>query len=284
MKAFGYALAAGLLMAALHNVVAAERTAVRVGFELTDKHYTDEFTDPELEKLRADVATDVTQLLNDRVRYLDFRTDGEAAYRVTLRLGRADGAAAAGPADFGLFYSLDGPDVPANTRVYVLFRGKDKFSEGIDGEELRSAIKASVASTLTGNFDETIQKILQFVPMKGVGEFRREPALSWVIHEDRAELCIDSATRLEVKSSFPEAGGTINFPFPATVIESDIAGNEILTVADEHAADPAPTMLRALGTAAPDTVKVEVVRVLLYRHRCPQASIPPDQASFAPAQ
>src|SRR5262245_32402471 len=106
MKAGSVAFAAALLWATSGQAQIAEKTTVDVTFSVTDSHYTNEFTDPDLATLESHAAAAVATVFDRRFPFLDFRADEPADYTLAVSLARAEGDGSSDSTEFGFHFTL----------------------------------------------------------------------------------------------------------------------------------------------------------------------------------
>lgn len=245
---------------------AQEKTEVGVTFELTDPRYTDEFRDENIPDLKAEVATAIAGALDDKIRFLDFSTNQEASYRLTVHLGRAERSQARGPAEFGFHLLLTGPEVREDATHYLVFRTKDQYSSPIGD---RSALVREIELKLKqADHHELVRGVLRHVAMAEDGDFyRRQRQVGWIVHRNRAALCVDRDSRLVVLNAFQFLGQKTHHPFEARVLDVDRPDGGIVSIA---VSSKDPEMIDELKETDPLEVEVERVFLIEYRRFCRQ--------------
>lgn len=256
---------------------AVAKTRVAIAFEMPDPRYTDDFRSDELAELRSAAASAVAGALDEKIRFLDFGTDADAPYLLLVRLDRAEGSHAQGPAEFGLHFELRGPEVRDEARAYVVFRTKDQYLSPI-GEPGALLREIELAVRGAGHRD-LVRGLLRHVPIAKDARFRHEP-LGWTVQHDRVALCIDRDSRLTVVNVFPFDGGNATEAFEARVLSTDRPDGWIVSVAD---ASVHPRMVEELEAADPGRVRVENVFVMEYRRFCRPAVVPAEEVDFSDA-
>jgi hypothetical protein len=276
---FKVALVLLVLLAAsgIAPAAAGDKTEVGIEFTLPDHKYTDEFSPAELrsllEKARASIAAD----LEKRFSFLHFTAGTATDYKLTVSLARAEGAVGVGPAEFGLHFSLEGPEVHDDARGYVVFRTKDQDLTAIGTQdtlidEIGGAIRRAAATELVG-------KVLKHIPIADTGELNADP-LGWTIHRPRTKLCVDSDSVLIVENALPAQVGGWHEKFEARVLKVDRVDDAIVAmVADGNPKESVDKMKGALAS-----VRVERVFVSVYMQYCPQPERKPTETDFSSAR
>jgi hypothetical protein len=264
---------AGFALAEPSAALATSKTEVGVSFQLTDKHYLDEFRDDQVPEILARAGAAAAGALNERIRFLSFTANPAAPYRLAITLDRAEGSPADLPAEFGFRIALDGPDVREDARTYIKFRGMEHYSDlivSIDSlvEEIRLRISQADYTSLIGS-------VLKYVAIADGGEFASNPA-RWIIATDPGESCFDIDSRLRVTNRFPPRNGISRYPFEGMVRESSLPGR-LVVMLDPNADPPMSELLR---TTPPTDLKVEKIFVIVYRRFCARP-VAPSQVDFS---
>lgn len=247
------------------------KTEVGVVFLLPDPRYTDEFRNEDIPGLTASAAAAVAGALDDKIRFLDFSTNPNARYRLTVRLDRAEGSRAEGPAEFGFHLSLKGPEVGEDARGYLVFRTKDEYLSSIgDQPALVREIELKFKHELDNNHTMLVKRLLKYVAIAENGDFyRQQQRIRWIIHQNRSALCLDKESRLQVRNAFPDIfGETVHHAFEAQVLDVDRQDDAIVSRPVTSRDDE---MIEELMAAdPPEVVEVERVFVIDYRRYCRQ--------------
>ncbi len=251
------------------------KTEVGVVFGLSDPHYTDEFSDAELPALTASATEAVSRVLRDKIRFLAFSANAETGYRLTVKLERAEGSRADGPAEFGFHLALSGPEVRDDARGYLLFRAKDQFLAPIgDADSLVREIELVLEAT---DHRDLVRRVLRHVAIAGEADLNAQP-LGWIVKRDRTDFCVDRDSRLAVVNAFPSFGGTLHESFEARVLNIDRPDGGIVSLADTSIR---PEMIEQLKAIDPTTVQVERIFIVDYRRFCPPSEVPASDVDFS---
>jgi len=283
MRAASAAFAAALLWATCGQAQVAEKTAVDVAFSVTDPHYTNEFTDPDLAILQAHAAAVVATVFDRRFPFLEFRADEPSDYTLTVRLARAEGDGSSASTEFGFHFALSGPDVPEGSQSYLKFRDKSRYLDPIGSVD---ALAAEIEGSLTQlNGAKIISDLLSHVPIAEDGAFQGGDLSVWIINRDRVRLCMTADSHLDVMTAFPVAQvGRVHARFATQVMAVDPGGATGTNIVAKAASTADPDMIRELRAATPVDVKVERVFVIEHVPNCPQQPQDAPADSFLTAQ
>ena len=274
---FGLVLAAiaGGGLSAAAQTPPLRKTEVAVAFELPDAHYADEFTDAELPKLRVTAAESISRILSDKIRFLNFATNPEASYLLTVRLDRAEGSRAEGPAEFGFHFVLSGPEVRGDARGYVPFRDKDQFLAPIGDPE--TLVREMELVLEAADHRDLVRKVMSQVAIAGDADINPQP-LGWIVNRDRADFCVDRDSRLAFVNAFPSFGGTLHEAFEARVLNIDRPDGGIVSLADTTVR---PEMIEQIKAVDPARISVERIFIVDYRRFCPPTVVPATDVDFS---
>ena len=275
-------IASGLVLVAPAQVLSQNhdraKTEVGVIFTISDPHYTDEFKDEAIPALNEAAAAAIANALDDKIRFLDFSRNAHAAYRLTVRLDRAGGSGADGPAEFGFHLVLTGPEVSEHEPGYLVFRTKDQYQNSIGDEA--SLIREIEEAMEKAPHSELVRQTLQHVAFANEADLNLEP-LAWIVYRDRALLCIEKGSRLIVINVWtdPLLGDTRE-AFEARVLDTVREDGGMVSLADTSVL---PDMIELLRATDPGEVVVERIRILEYNRYCPPQLVPADQVEFSNA-
>lgn len=197
MKLAVTALAA-LLLSAL-SAGAAEKPVVGVAFELAESDYRDEFTADELATIEAVAAERFAALLAGKLGFARFVTDvpADGEYRLVVTLDRREKDAVGIAVEVGFHIRLEGPGLGELEPVYWIFRGRERWREGLP-VTLPFLAEIEHSMTLRDHFGLADQ-LLKNVPLTADSELltAEVPRPGWVLPFTRRDLCLDLNTRFQ---------------------------------------------------------------------------------------
>jgi hypothetical protein len=251
------------------------RTKVAIAFDMRDPRYTDEFRDEGLPLLKEAAGRAIAGALEDKIRFLEFVAESRPDYILTVRLDRAEGSRAEGPAEFGLHFALSGPEVREEAKSYLVFRTKDQYLSPIgDQASLVKELELAVAGADHGKL---VSEVLRNVAISDAADVNPQP-LGWLVPRDRAHFCIDRDSRLLVVNALPSNFGIVHAPLEARVLDVTRPDGIIVSMADTSVL---PELIEQLKAKDPSQVQVESVFIMEYRRFCPPQAVPPSQADFS---
>lgn len=200
-----------LLIALMVDGVEAQKTRVRVEFELVDPTYIAFFTDEERARLERDAASLVTSQLTERLPVLDLVTDDSADYVLRVELNRKGGADADPmESDRGLIATLIGPDGAREPTWWGLFRKADAAGSGFDMGDGTLALDRVFLRHIELAVEEAdvnalVRNQLSAVPIAEEGRMWTPPPgeFGWVAPLIRQQLCLAEGTSLLVQVLVP---------------------------------------------------------------------------------
>jgi len=268
------ALAALLIVLFAGAALAVDKTEVGVVFELTDKHYLDEFKDSQVPVLLDSAAAAAAEALNEKIRFLQFTTKPTAAYRLTVKLDRAEGSASDAPAEFGFHISLSGPDVRDDAKTYIKFRDMEHYSDlFVAVDDLVNEIKLRLEQA---DHAPLVAGVLKYIAIAQGGQYVPQPP-RWVVATDPAAYCIDVDSRFKIWNKFPASSDVSRAGFEATEKESNLPG-QLLLYADQSVD---PELIDKLKGMTAGDLQVQQIYILVYHRFCTQP-VAPANVDFHP--
>ena len=254
---------ASMLAAAVAEAI--DRTPVAVRFVLQHPDYQAEFTTAEQAWLAREVVARLSARLRDNAGFLGY-VDGTASYVLTVRL---DGATPAGATTWaretGFHIELTGPGIQPGTKTYVPFRTAQASGPLRPPDRMLAEIHARLRDD---DLRGPVRTLLGRVPIATAGYvWNVPPNPGWVLPHTKAELCMESDSRLVVDNEVPFSGGKRAVKLEAQARdafepETQTPDNYRLRLFSE-ATDPA-RFTQELGAMA-DRVSVKAVYVTDYK-------------------
>lgn len=279
-------------MMGFSNARAIERTNVGVAFEIANDlprirlQYFGKT--PNLDELSLMIRDRTVEILNDRIRFLEFSTSTSTEYRLLIRMGpkeqkcdgRANAAVRTAGFEIGFRFCLEGDDLSPDEEVhgYVKFRDKVSYFDPLPSEPERFMAQILLALQ-NAKYQDLVGGVFSNVVMATEAEFMPFEPVQWWLHKDREIMCLRRGSLLAVENTFPLPGSPptpTTEEFMARVMEADKPGRTVSMSmpSENHGLD---ALIRA---ADPSEVSVERIFVKLYRRSCPAQPTPGDQTSF----
>lgn len=210
------------------QLTAIERLSLQVICELSEHRYRNDLTDPEIRQIDADCASEMAELLDDKINFLDFVAGEPRPNQLTIKLGKTKLEAdpnAIRAVNFEI--EVSGANVrEAGKPVTWEFRSLDEYPDVPPADGFVDAILARFAKILKHNDKQLVQDQLGRLVIAG-SAFPMPADESWLLPFSREELGVADKSEFKIKAALVFPSSEERFTYQVILIGDFAVANHV---------------------------------------------------------